>query len=316
MPETGQTATNTEPQRISEDMMSALVPVKLDGREELRPLSEVIGGYQKKTVAEKRFQEASVKEQAAETAMRVLQDLQEGRKKGDAEALARAFRNAGWSEEDISAMFEPTGGAAGGQSDDDQRSHRQYGQDGAADGDDGDDDEKLQLRQEIAELKQVVGELQGAYKKAQEGAKVRTVQAQVHQAVETDPHLSRILRNASPEDRDWVLELARSSCNKASKTLPWGPRAIQAGLEDLKRRLKAIGAGRSAGSGASDDEDASDDGTVYPDDEDDDTGFGPSSTSGNRLHQVSSQGKRVSVREDGYINRVRDILSRSMRRNR
>lgn len=322
MPGDGQN-TNANPQRISEEMFDHLVVTKEDGREVEKPLRDVIRDAQKKVVAEKRFQEASVKEQAAESAMQVLRDLKEGREKGDVQTLARAFRNAGWSEEDINAMFEPTDGSRAGKGsraadDEDDRGGRQYGSPG------GDDDEQTdegnqtnrELLDKVSRLENVVETLTKAYEGAKENAKVRNVQLQVSQAVESDAALSRILRTASQEDREWILELARSSCNKASKTLPWGPRAIQAGLEDLKRKLKAIGAGRTARPDASDDEGTSDDGDGYLEEDDDLPGLGPSSTSGNRLHQVSSQGKRVSVRDEGYAQRVRNLLSGALRRSK
>lgn len=274
MPE--EITTDGDTKIIDESMLDRLVPVKINGEDKQLPLREVVKGYQLEAASQKRFQEAATAQKSAETAMMIVEDLQQGLTTHDPARLRRAFKNAEIPEETIDKLFAPPSVPVP-----------------AGDGDALDDGEYDARDARIDELTRQVQSLNDVISQAQVKGRKLSRRQEVKKALDADTELSKHLGGLDEELRNRFLGLALESAEKASDTFPWGPRAIEAGLNDLKRSLKALG-------GSSTRRGEETEGEPFGDAEPSSTGLGPASHGVGQLYQSSGRTKPVPLNDPDY----------------
>lgn len=274
---------NTEPTVLPDEYSDALVSVTLAGQDKKVSLTELRDRYQKEHVAETRFREAHEIKAAAESALDVAADLRAGFKERDSAKIRRAFINSGLSDEDCDSIWSAPD--ATGASDAGSTGAEAYG-DGTPAVAETDSDERVAgLLDAMTGLQKQIQELQNDKKQDTESKKQAAILQEVNTALDNDPELGQRLGELAPEDQKELREMAYKLVAKASKTTPWGPRAIQEGLKLLKARKALWG-----GSGTHGSEDRT---PGSP------PGFGPSGHSASQIHQTTGT-KPVSVYDKGY----------------
>jgi hypothetical protein len=293
------------------DMNDAFVTINEDGRRENVAISELVAGRQKKGASEARFREAHDLKQSVEADIAIATDLRAGFANRDQVAIRRSFRNAGLSDEQVDEIFGAGDSdyAAGSLSD-----NTGGGGTGASTGSgntdsDVDGDERTILLETVAQLQKEVAELRQGRQQDTEARKKEAVLRAVDAALDSDVELSTILTELDGDDEKEFRKLAYAQVATATKTTPWGPRAIQEGLKALKARRRAWG-----GASTSTSEGTAEDGTSA-------TGadfIGPAGSSVSQTHQPTGE-KKVSVYDEGYsaslLPRLQTVISR-LRRQR
>ena len=289
--------TGNEPTVLPEEYEGALVSVTLAGQAKNVSLTELRDRYQKEHVAETRFREAHEVKAAAESALDVAADLRQGFADRDSTKIRRAFRNSGLSDEDCDALFAGAGSAGAGDSG--TTGAEAYGGNTPEVTGTDSDERAAELLDALTGLQKQVQELQDDKKQSTEDKKQAAILREVNTALDNDPDLGQRLGELDPEDQQELRELAYKLVAKASKTTPWGPRAIQEGLKLLKAR-KALW----AGSGTHGSEERTPGATP---------GFGPSGHSASQIHQTTGT-KPVSVYDPGYASNLLTRLKEKMGR--
>lgn len=296
MPDDPATNKGTEPTVLPEEFEDALTHVTLEGKREQRTIKELRDGYQKKEVSDRRFREGHEAKSSAETSIDVHNDLRQGFTERDSTKIRRAFRNSGLSDEDCDSIFAgqgaaeaaPTGAEANG-----------LASSGVTEN--SSDEGVAELVEVVDGLQKQIQELQNDKKQTADQRKQAAILREVDGALDNDPELGQRLSELAPEDQQELRELAYKLVAKASKTTPWGPRAIQEGLKLLKAR-KALW----SGSGTRESEDRTPGATP---------GFGPSGHSAGNLHPTTGT-KPVSVYDKGYAGNLLKRLTEKMNRSK
>ncbi len=294
MPDDPSKTGSTELTELPAEFEKALVTVTLAGQDKKVSLTELRDRYQKEHVAESRFREAHEIKAAAEAALDVATDLRQGFTDRDSAKIRRAFRNSGLSDEDCDSIFAGQGGndtvPPGAEAD---------GLTSSGVGETSSDEGVTELVEVVEGLQRQVQALQEDKRQSTEQKKQTAILREVNAALDKDPELGQRLGELSPEDQQEFREMAYKLVAKASKTTPWGPRAIQEGLKLLKARKALWG-----GSGIQESEDRTPGATP---------GFGPSGHSAGNLHPTTGT-KPVSVYDKGYAGNLLKRLQEKMGR--
>lgn len=273
-----------KPKTITPDMLDHEVTIKVYGEEKTMPLKDALAIAQKSEAVESKFKELHDQQAAFETELATNRDLREGFKERDSHKIKRAFMNVGLTEKQIEELFDPStasGGSAQGTGESD-------GGMNDFESDDDSDGGSSELAQTVQQLQAEVAGLKGDQAKAKEQDNRSKVMAQVDRALDKHAELSKILRQVPEEERNDFRELAYKYVSKASDTMPWGPRAIQKGLDETLKRIQSWGGGSSTLK-ATDEQ-----GTPGS------PGFGPSGISASNTLHPHKETKLVPVTDASY----------------
>ena len=170
------------------------------------------------------------------------------------------------------------------------------------------DDRYDALSGTVEQLRGAVEQLIGVHNQAKQDSSKRGEQVEIKRALESDQELSKLMTGTGADGREFILDTAFRAVEKAKKTLPWGPRAIQQGLDEAKRLLKGVGAkGMSSEDNQQPPEEYGATGSVQP-------GLGATGHAVGRFHRTSTPDKPVDVRDEGYAMNVFQRLAAGMRR--
>lgn len=298
MPDPDPTKNNATPTVLPDQYNDAMVSVTLAGQDKQVSLTELRDRYQKEHVAETRFREAHEVKAAAESALDVAADLRQGFTDRDSTKIRRAFRNSGLSDEDCDSIFAGGAGSPGA-GDTVPPGAEAYGDNNPGVAETDSDERVVELQDAMMGLQKQIQELQDDKKQSTENKKQASILREVNTALDNDPELGQRLGELDAGDQQEFREMAYKLVAKASKTTPWGPRAIQEGLKLLKARKALWGGSGTRGSG---------DGTPGAP-----PGFGPSGHSASQIHQTTGT-KPVSVYDKGYAANLLQRLSEKMGR--
>lgn len=252
-----------------------LVEVTVDGETEQLKWKEARARIQKRGHAERAIQTQSDKVKEFEAELQVAQNLRTSIETQNPELMKKAFRGSGATDEQIKALFDgpephPKGGGGENTS--------------TGDNEDG-EDELLGIVQTLqSELQQLKTERDTDRQNVQRDLTLKTVS----QGVDNHEFLGTIKgRLKSDKAKKQLDKRAYQAVVEAMETLPWGPRALNAGLELLKDELVAEQAALSG------------DDTPKPTEEMIPVpGVGPGGMSVSRVHQTAD--RRVSIRHENY----------------
>lgn len=264
-------------------------------------LTNIRDNAQKELAGDARLREAHDAESALNT------DVERGRaltaaveSDGDVEVWRRALRTAGMTDDQIVQAFSSPQGAAPATNVDASTASTQS--------DDGQADDRYDiLSGSVEELKGAVEQLIGVHNQAKRDSGYRAEQTEIKRALESDQELSKLLTGTGKDGREFILDTAFRAVEKAKKTLPWGPRAIQQGLDEARRLLKGVGA---KGMGSEDNQPPEQYGAT----DHMQAGLGATGHSVGRFHRTSTQDKPVDVRDEGYSMNVFQRLAAGMRK--
>jgi len=275
---------------LPDDFYEKAVVAKIDGEKKELTVAELKEAYQKKEASDKRFREAA-------SAIDFRDDFVAGLREGNQNQIRRAFRNAGLSEQEIEALFQVP-----------QEQEETVEIEDYDDDDDSGEGINAQLKAELIGMKRDLDAMKQAYIKAQESSREMGWKKQVFKAIDDDEILGKHISKLDEENAEWLQNLAYQAAIKASGRLPWGPRAIQAGLDEVKKRLNSLGALKPS-------EDDEDQATDYGPPRYRPPGLGASGSTVGRLHRPQPE-KRVSVTDPNYGKSVFERWSRAIKKAR
>ena len=252
-----------------------LVEITVDGEKEQITWKDARARIQKRGHAERAMQTQSDLTKEFEADLQVAKNLKDGFVDRNPELMKKAFRGIGATDEQIEALFGGSESAPGG-----------TGSESRNTGDtEGDDDELLGIVETLqAQMKNLTDEREKDRQNAQRELTIRTVS----QGVDKHTFLGTIKGKLKSDKAKKALDKrAYLAVVEAMETLPWGPRALSAGLDLLKDELVAEQAALSG----DDTPEAAEEKIPVP-------GFGPGGMPVSRVHQAAD--KRVSVRDPNY----------------
>ena len=252
-----------------------LVEITVDGEKETITWKEARARVQKRGHAERAIQAQSEKQKEFEDELQVAQNLRASLTDQNPDLMKKAFRGSGATDDQIKALFDGPEPHARGDG----------GENTSTGGDEEGDDELLGIVQTLQnQVKQLETERDSDRQNAQRDVTLRTVS----QGVDNHKFLGTIKgRLKSPKAKKSLDKRAYQAVVEAMETLPWGPRALNAGLELLKDELVAEQAALSG------------DDTPKPTEEMIPVpGVGPGGMSVSQVHQTAD--KRVSLRHENY----------------
>lgn len=269
-----------KPPVLSEEQLDAMVTVKVNGAESQVRVRDLVPAYQKRAAADEDLRTIAEVRKRAEAA----DEFRESILTRDQVRMQRAFKSMGFSDDQVAALMaaDPSEPA------------------------DDDDDEPVRpdpaLTNRIERMEKGLETLLTAFNTAKETSSRRKHRDEILDVVDKDEELSKIMSSGSKEDKQFLTDLAEKFVTEASKEYPWGPRAIQVGLENLKKRLLSL---RGSANGSASD-DLTDD--LVP------AGFGQGAAgrTATQLHHRTNE-KRVPVNDPSYSQNVFERLGRYMR---
>lgn len=269
----------------------------------LQPVSlkELRDNVQKEMAGDARLRAAHDTEAALQT------DVERGRaltaaveSNGDVEAWRRALQTAGMTDEQIAQAFAAPQAPVASSSQETSTGETR---------DVNTSDERFDdLSGTVEQLRGTVEQLIGIHNQARQDSSKRSEQSEITRALELDTELSKLLTGSDQSGRAFVLDTAYRAVEKAKKTLPWGPRAIQHGLDEAKKSLKGIGA---RGIGSEDNQQQPD---QYPATDYVQPGLGATGHAVGRFHRTSAPDKPVDVRDENYAQNVFQRLAAGLRK--
>lgn len=275
---------------ITEEMLEHMVDLNVKGTVTPTSLKDVIAKAQKAEAVEMGFQELHDQKKDFQAALDVYDDLKKGFQMQDEDSIKRAFRNVGLSDEQVSALFNRSTPSESQEIDDT----------GDEEGKDGEDSVLVQrLERMEAALEQIGTEREQTIARGKESR----FKEDVNQGLDIDDEMTSLLKKSDADTQTWIRDQVYAEVVKASRSIPWGPRAIALGIENAKKKLDKIGAFRSA---------RSDEDEEYGD-EDSSIGAPPPSSSVGRLHQTTDS-KRPSVFGSKFRSWIGKELQRTSRR--
>lgn len=266
-----------EVKTISEDMFEHMVPLNVKGTVTPTSLKDVIAKAQKADAVEMGFQQLHDEKKDFQTALDVYDDLKKGFLNQDEESIKRAFRNTGLSDEQVNALFNRATLPAG-------QEDENTGDEGAGEAENSAQNQRLE-RVEAA-LETLGTEREQTLARGKE----TRFKEDVNQGLDNNNEMASLLKKSDPDTQVWIRDQVYAEVVKASRSIPWGPRAIALGIENAKNKLDKVGAFRSSQS--DEDEDNSDAGY--------NVGAPPPSSSVGRLHQ-NSDSKRPAIFSKEYL---------------
>lgn len=246
--EAGQAGENTG---ILESTEGLQVKVKIDGQDKVMPLQEMIDGYNQGTVGNKRMKEASMLRKEAEDAIQLSEDLRGGIARQDPVALRRAFKAGGMTDAQIEMVL--TGG-------------QQQQQEPDPVDDDDDNPVVTELRKQQGVMQKQIDALTGTIDTARKKAETNIYQRQVDTVIDGNPLMTKILQDLdSKTDQQWLRSQIYTAVGRRAEMMPWGPRAMEAGLKDVSEQgwFKKLVKAADVGSPQDDDDDV-DDSVAFP----------------------------------------------------
>lgn len=214
------------------EMLTMKVPVKINGTVVEKPLQEVIDEHQLKAASHAKMREAAELKTSAERAIEFESLFKQGTA-GDPAAFRQALLMAGFDNEQVSAFLQGKASPDDGASD-------------YVEPTEGDNAEVTELRSHVETLTKAVKTLVDRDRSREVTTTADARVAEIYTALDKHPKLGTIIRGLSEEGRADLQELARSRVGRRAKSpeyagRAWGPRVIQAGLDDLVESVTRLG---------------------------------------------------------------------------
>lgn len=215
----------------------------VNGKTVTKPLSEALADMQKAEAAERKFDEANALKRSVEAKLDEYETLQKALESKDGPTLVKGLQllsKGTLSQEEAEVIVY------GPQSDDDSSQDDDSPRGGGGKSDSTVNPEKI--------AEQVMNLLSNSpqfkklevISKAYDASRVRSEKGQqrfqTEKELDSDPVLGKILKDATPEKKSEILGIVHSSVEAQEGSFTqFGPRQIQAGITNAKKRLENLG---------------------------------------------------------------------------
>jgi len=256
---------------LDPDVLTRKVVLRVDGKAVEATIGDALKQYELASASHGRMRSAKELEKAFEGKAEVADMFAKAINENDADLFKAACRRASVPDAVIEERFaQPKAHAANAASDDDED-------------DDGFDPQIAALVEHNRQLMARLEAIEGTITKAKDTGVRNRQLADVRSALDSDPFIAQNMGRLDDEDREELYQTAYSIAKEASKLQTWGPGAVKVGVDRLKKRLRAFGAG--------------DDGSDTRSRGDAVNGFGPAGMSVSQLHRRAGEPKPVPIRD-------------------